>query len=79
MASFSLDTKALMRAVDAIMRHRNLSYKDVARETGLQASTLTRIGQGRKPDADGLCSLLAWIGYDVSGFAVANRREVDHD
>jgi transcriptional regulator with XRE-family HTH domain len=69
MSAFVLDTKALMRSVEAIMRHRGLGYRDVAQETGLSASTLTRVGHGRKPDADALCSLLAWIGYDVSSFA----------
>jgi hypothetical protein len=41
----------------------------VAAETGLSPSTLTRLGQGQKPDADALVTLLAWLNADASTFA----------
>ena len=62
---YVLDTTALMLAVTTIARHRRLSMRAVAAETGLSGSTLTRLSRGQKPDADALITLLAWLGEDV--------------
>jgi transcriptional regulator with XRE-family HTH domain len=64
-AHFELDVRALAAAVATIARHRNLSMRAVAAETGLSASTLTRLSQGQKPDADGLVTLLSWLGIEI--------------
>jgi transcriptional regulator with XRE-family HTH domain len=66
--AFVLDVEALNNAVLVVGRHRKISLRTVAEETGLSPSTLTRISQGHKPDADGLVSLLAWLNADVSAF-----------
>jgi transcriptional regulator with XRE-family HTH domain len=68
-----LDVAALAAAVATIARHRKISMRDVAKETGLSASTLTRLVQGQKPDADGLLTLLAWLNADAAAFAVPRR------
>ena len=65
-----LDTTALAAAVTTVARHRGMSMRDVAAETGLSPSTLTRLTQGQKPDADGLVTLLAWLNAEASEFAV---------
>jgi transcriptional regulator with XRE-family HTH domain len=67
-----LDTDALALAIDLISRHRGISLRTVAAETGLSPSTLTRIKAGQKPDADGLLTLLAWLGYPAT---FGRRRE----
>ena len=66
-----LDVAALAAAIEAITRHRKISLRDVATETGLSPSTLTRIAQGQKPDADGLVTLLAWLNADAASFVRA--------
>ena len=71
-----LDVAALALAVNAVARHRKISMRDVAAETGLSASTLTRLTQGQKPDADGLITLLAWLDAEASTFAVPRPAEV---
>ena len=70
-----LDVAALATAVTAVARHRKISMRDVAAETGLSASTLTRLTQGQKPDADGLITLLAWLDADAATFAVPRPAE----
>jgi transcriptional regulator with XRE-family HTH domain len=60
-----LDVATLHSALDFVRAHRRISWKTVADETGLAASTLTRLGQGHAPDADGLCALLDWLGPDL--------------
>lgn len=57
-----LNVARLHSALDYIRAHRRISWKIVADEAGLSASTLTRLGQGHAPDADGLCALMAWLG-----------------
>jgi transcriptional regulator with XRE-family HTH domain len=59
-----LDTARLHDAIAAAALHRRISARTVAAESGLSQSTLSRIKNGQKPDADGLLSLLAWLGYD---------------
>jgi transcriptional regulator with XRE-family HTH domain len=68
-----LDIAALAAAIETVTRHRKISMKDVAAETGLSASTLTRLTQGQKPDADGLVTLLSWLNAEASAFAVDRR------
>jgi len=70
-----LDVAALATAVTTVARHRKISMRDVAAETGLSASTLTRLTQGQKPDADGLITLLAWLDADAATFAVPRPAE----
>ena len=64
-----LDVAALAAAVETVSRHRKISLRTVAAETGLSPSTLTRISQGQKPDADALVTLLAWLNADAASFA----------
>jgi transcriptional regulator with XRE-family HTH domain len=47
------------------MRHRGLSDRKAAEEIGISPSTITRMSQGKKPDADALVSLLAWLQADA--------------
>ena len=60
---YVLDRAALYAALDVVRRHRELSWRDVAAEAGISPSGLTRLGQGHAPDADGLVSLLVWLGH----------------
>jgi transcriptional regulator with XRE-family HTH domain len=57
-----LDVRKLAAAVQLVASHRRISMREVAEETGLSSSTLTRISQGQKPDADALLTLLMWLG-----------------
>jgi transcriptional regulator with XRE-family HTH domain len=55
-------------ALDAARVARDLSWREVARESGVSASSLTRIGQGKRPDVDSLSALCAWSGLDAGDF-----------
>lgn len=63
MSAYRLDTAALHQALDVVRRYRGLTWRDIAAETGLSPSTLTRLVGGHGPDADGLVTLLAWLGH----------------
>lgn len=61
-AAYQLDVSALYGALDTVRRHRGMTWQDIAGETGLQKSLFTRLAEGRRPDADGLVTLLVWLG-----------------
>ena len=76
---YVLDTAMLCRAVTTVARYRRMPMRDVAAETGLSPSTLTRLSQGRKPDADGLITLLMWLDADDVITPYARLREAVRD
>ena len=58
----NFDNEAFYAALNAVRLSRQMTWKDVAEETGVNASTLSRIGQGANPDVNGLAALLAACG-----------------
>ena len=64
----AFDLDAFHSALDGQRIAKGLTWKDVAEQSGVSASTLARIGQGKRPDVDGLALLLAWSGLDASLF-----------
>src|SRR4051812_27235672 len=65
------DGDAFYRALEATVSARDKNWKQVSAETGVSASTLTRMAQGRKPDAASLAALSAWAGLNPSDFVQA--------
>jgi transcriptional regulator with XRE-family HTH domain len=68
------DTEAFYGALDAARQARDLNWKQVAGQSGVSASTLTRMAQGKRPDVDGLAALAAWSGLDTDDFVRAEDR-----
>ena len=62
------DVDALHAAMDSQRRSRRLTWKEVAAESGVSASTLTRLSQGRQPDVNSLAALTAWLGMSADHF-----------
>jgi transcriptional regulator with XRE-family HTH domain len=62
------DADAFYQALDGARQVRKLNWKQVAAESGVSASTLTRMAQGKRPDVDGLAALAAWSGLDADDF-----------
>lgn len=67
----NFDIEGFYAALDAHRASKKKTWKQVADETGVTASTLTRMGQGKRPDIDGLAALASWSGIDVSKFYTA--------
>jgi transcriptional regulator with XRE-family HTH domain len=65
---------AFYRALQATVAARSKNWKQVASETGVSASTLTRMSQGRRPDAASLAALSAWAGLNPSDFVEASYK-----
>lgn len=65
------DGDAFYRALESTVAARFKNWKQVATETGISASTLARMAQGRRPDAASLAALSAWAGLNPSDFVDA--------
>src|SRR2546429_146788 len=62
------DNAAFFAALDGQRVSKKLTWKEVAQKTGVSASTLTRMAQGRRPDVDGLAALCLWSGLSADDF-----------
>lgn len=62
------DPKALYVALDAKRQAREISWKQVAAETGVSASTITRTRSGGRMEVDGVLALVGWLGASVEKF-----------
>ena len=62
---------AFYRALETAVTTRRITWKQVADETGVSQSTLTRMSQGRRPDAASMAALSAWAGLNPSDFVNA--------
>ena len=64
----SFDGGAFFAALDAERQARQCTWKQVAEECGISASTLSRMAQGKRPDVDGLAAMVAWSGLEMDRF-----------
>jgi transcriptional regulator with XRE-family HTH domain len=76
-ASGKFDGEAFFAAIDSVRIRRDLTWKKIAEQSGVPASTLTRMSQGRRPDVDSLAALCAWSGLKAEQFTrgMAKRSE----
>ncbi len=79
MAEKSLvNTVELGRAIRRKREEQGLSLRDVANETGVSASTLSRIENGTgKPDADNIARLTGWLNVPME--RIMGGRELSGD
>ena len=71
--SFAAD--AFYEALDATRDARKKTWKQVGEESGVSASTFTRMAQGRRPDVDSLAKMVSWSGLDPNDYVVTPGRK----
>jgi transcriptional regulator with XRE-family HTH domain len=62
------DAESFYSALDSQRQSRRMTWKQVAHEAGVSASTLTRMAQGKRPDVDTAAALLDWSGLEMETF-----------
>lgn len=67
------DSKALYAALDAQRRAQGLTWTEVAKATGVSATTITRTRTGGRLEVDGMLAMVRWLGVPVETFV----RETD--
>ena len=71
-----VNTVELGRAIRRKREEAGLSLRDVANETGVSASTLSRIENGTgKPDADNIARLTGWLEVPIERVMGARKTE----
>jgi transcriptional regulator with XRE-family HTH domain len=71
------DAEGFYRALDAERQARKLNWKQVATDSGVSASTLTRMAQGKRPDIDGLAALTSWSGLVADDYIRSDSARPD--
>ncbi len=71
------DAGAFYDALDSVRQARTINWKQVAAESGVSASTLTRMAQGKRPDVNGLAALAAWSGLDADDYVRSEQARPD--
>jgi len=66
-----VNVAALYTAIDAARAARGILWSDVADQAGVSASTLSRVGRGKRPDVDGFAALVQWLGVPAERFFTA--------
>ena len=67
-ADKNFDAESFYRALADTVVARKVTWKQVSKVTGVSATTLTRMAQGRSPDAASQAALSAWAGINPADF-----------
>ena len=67
-ADKNFDADAFYKALADTVEARNVTWKAVSEATGVSVTTLTRMAQGRSPDAASQAALAAWAGLNPADF-----------
>ncbi|MGI8709391.1 MAG: helix-turn-helix domain-containing protein [Acidimicrobiales bacterium] len=70
----AFDAEAFYKALDLQRGTIGMTWKDVASEAGVSASTLTRMKQGKRPDVDSMAALASWAGLDLDDYVLGDER-----
>jgi transcriptional regulator with XRE-family HTH domain len=60
--------EAFYGAIATTVKARHQTWRQVSKDTGVSPSTLTRMAQGRRPDAASLAALAAWAGLNPADY-----------
>lgn len=66
------DADGFFAVLDGNRIQRDVTWRQIAKESGVSPSTLTRMAEGKRPDVDSLASLLAWSGKSADSFKVVD-------
>ncbi|OKI58021.1 helix-turn-helix domain-containing protein [Micromonospora sp. CB01531] len=75
MAQTRINVPALYAALDAARRSKNLSWRQLAAEVGCSPSTMTRLANGYRPDADAFMTLTQWLRMPAETFWISDTED----
>lgn len=64
----TVNVKALHAAMDAARTEADLSWRQVAKELGVSASTISRMAQGLRPDVTAFAAMTTWLRMPAESF-----------
>jgi transcriptional regulator with XRE-family HTH domain len=69
------DQAGFFSALDAVRESRGCTWKQLADNAGVSQSTLSRMGQGKRPDVDSFVALLRWSNLEAEDFVINDGPE----
>jgi transcriptional regulator with XRE-family HTH domain len=75
MPNVEFDALRFYQALDSTRAAKRLNWKQVADKSGVSASTLTRLAQGKRPDVDSMAALVSWSGLSADEFVGGPREQ----
>lgn len=70
MAQATVDVGALYAALDAARTSKELSWRQLAKEIGVSPSTMTRMGNGQKPEINAFAAMVRWLNMPAEAFMI---------
>lgn len=67
-----VDVKALHAALDKARESRGLSWRQLAKEIGVSASTISRMSNNLKPDVTAFAAMTTWLRMPAESFYVGS-------
>lgn len=64
----AVDVKALHAALDAARIERDLSWRQLAKELDVSASTISRMANGLRPDIEAFAAMTTWLRMPAETF-----------
>lgn len=58
----------LYASLDEQRRSRDMSWRALARELGVSPSTMTRLSNGLRPDADTFAAMVSWLNMPADSY-----------
>ena len=69
----SVNVKALHAALDAAREQKELSWRQLAKEIGVSASTISRMANGLKPDVTAFAAMTTWLRMPAEDFYIGTE------
>jgi transcriptional regulator with XRE-family HTH domain len=70
MAQATVDVRGLYAALDAARASKRLSWRQLAKEIGVSPSTMTRMGNGQKPEINAFAAMVRWLNMPAENFMI---------
>lgn len=71
MSIMSISVEGLLSILDRKRQMENLSWRQVAQTLGVSPSTITRMRQGKSPDANSFATFVVWTGLPIHSFVTS--------
>jgi transcriptional regulator with XRE-family HTH domain len=72
----TVDVRGLYAALDAARSQQQLSWRQLAKQLGVSASTISRMANGLRPDVTAFAAMTSWLRMPAEAFYV---RPGQHD
>jgi transcriptional regulator with XRE-family HTH domain len=73
----AVDVKSLHAALDHAREERGLSWRQLAKELDVSASTLSRMVNGLKPDVSAFATMTTWLRMPAENFYRVSQTSED--